>query len=69
MSDRIFSFDPKAETFTSYPLPTRVSFLRDMVFTKDGKVCSSNSNLPAYAIEGGLGGFICLDPDRDRVWK
>jgi len=69
MSDRIFSFDPKTETFTSYPLPTRVSFLRDMVFTKDGKVCSSNSNLPAYAIEGGLGGFICLDPDRDRVWK
>jgi virginiamycin B lyase len=63
MSDRIFSFDPKTESFTSYPLPTRVSFLRDMVFTEDGKVCSSNSNLPAYAIEGGLGGFICLDPD------
>jgi streptogramin lyase len=63
MSDRIFSFDPKTERFTSYPLPTRVSFLRDMVFTVDGKVCSSNSNLPAYAIEGGLGGFICLDPE------
>jgi streptogramin lyase len=63
MSDRIFSFDPGSESFTSYPLPTRVSFLRDMVFTKDGKVCSSNSNLPAYAIEGGLGGFICLDPE------
>ncbi len=62
MSDRIFSFDPKTEGFTSYPLPTRVSFLRDMVFTKDGKVCSSNSNLPAYAIEGGLSGFVCLDP-------
>lgn len=63
MSDRIFSFDPTTERFTSYPLPTRVSFLRDMVFTEDGKVCSSNSNLPAYAIEGGLGGFICLDPE------
>lgn len=62
MSDRIFSFNPETETFTSYPLPTRVSFLRDMVFTEDGKVCSSNSNLPAYAIEGGLGGFVCLDP-------
>ena len=62
MSDRIFSFDPKSEQFTSYPLPTRVSYLRDLVFTKDGKICSSNSNLPAYAIEGGLGGFICLDP-------
>jgi len=63
MSDRIFSFDPATENFNSYPLPTRVSFLRDMVFTEDGKICSSNSNLPAYAIEGGFGGFICLDPD------
>jgi streptogramin lyase len=61
-SDRIFSFDPATGTFTSYPLPTRVSFLRDLVFTTDGKICSSHSNLPAYAIEGGLGGFICLDP-------
>ena len=63
-SDRIFSFDPKTEGFTSYPLPTRVSFLRDMVFTQDGKICSSNSNLPSYAIEGGLGGFICLNPNK-----
>jgi len=65
MSDRIFSFDPKNEQFTSYPLPTRVSYLRDIVFTEDGKVCSSNSNLPSYAIEGGLGGLICLDPDKN----
>lgn len=62
MSDRIFSFDPATEEFTSYPLPTRVSYLRDLVFTTDGKICSSHSNLPAHAIEGGLGGFICLDP-------
>ena len=65
MSDRIFSFDPKTETFVSYPLPTRSSYLRDIVFTKDGKICSSHSNLPSYSIEGGLGGFICLDPDKD----
>lgn len=62
MSDRIFSFDPLTEAFTSYPLPTRVSFLRDLVFTQDGKICSSLSNLPAYATEGGLSGFICLVP-------
>lgn len=65
MSDRIFSFNPKTETFISYPLPTRSSFLRDIVFTKDGKVCSSHSNLPSHSIEGGLGGFICLDPDKN----
>lgn len=64
MSDRIFSFNPQTEVFTSYPLPTRVSYLRDLVFTEDGKICSSNSNLPSYAIEGGLGGFICLDPGK-----
>ena len=62
MSDRIFSFDPETEVFTSYPLPTRVTYLRDLVFTEDGKICSSNSNLPSYAIEGGYGGFICLNP-------
>lgn len=66
MSDRIFSFDPKVESFTSYPLPTRVSYLRDLVFTQDGKICSSNSNLPSYAIEGGLGGFICLNPEANK---
>ena len=65
MSDRIFSFDPKTKEFTSYPLPIRSSYLRDLVFTQDGKICSSHSNLPAYAIEGGLGGFICLDPDKN----
>jgi hypothetical protein len=47
----------------SYPSPTRVTVLRDFSFTTDGQVCSSSSNLPSYAIEGGRGGFICLDPD------
>ena len=55
-------FDPAVETFTSYPSPTRVTFLRDLVFSEDGAVCSSQSNLPAYAIEGGLPGFICIHP-------
>lgn len=62
LSDRVFRFDPKAESFTSYPSPTRVTFLRDLVFTQDGKVCSSQSNLPAYAIETGRPAFICIDP-------
>lgn len=62
LSDRVFRFDPATETFTSYPSPTRVTFLRDLVFAEDGAVCSSQSNLPAYAIEGGLPGFICIHP-------
>jgi streptogramin lyase len=67
MSDRVFRFVPATQEFISYPLPTRVTWLRDMVFTKDGAVCSSSSNLPAYGIEGGLASFICLYPDGETV--
>jgi streptogramin lyase len=70
MSDRIIRFIPGEERFISYPSPTRVTWLRDLVFTKDGKVCSSSSNLPAYAIEDGVPSFICLDPQggaKDRA--
>lgn len=48
LSDRLFRFDKVAETFVSYPSPARVTILRDLVFTEDGSVCSSQSNLPAY---------------------
>jgi streptogramin lyase len=67
MTDRIFRFQPSTKSFVSYPLPTRVTWLRDLVFTKDGGVCSSSSNLPAYGIEGGLASFICLYPDRQAA--
>ncbi len=70
MSDRILRFMPKEERFISYPSPTRVTWLRDLAFTNDGKVCSSSSNLPAYAIEDGVPSFICIDPegaDKDRA--
>jgi carboxypeptidase family protein len=63
MSDRIFRFDPRTRTFVTYPMPTRVTWLRDLVFAKDGGICASSSNLPAYGIEGGLASFLCLYPD------
>ena len=63
MSDRMFRFDPRKKTFITYPMPTRVTWLRDIVFAKDGGICSSSSNLPAYGIEGGLASFICLYPN------
>ena len=69
-SDRLFNFNPKTEQFTAYPLPTRVTWMRDIAFTADGKVCNSSSNLPAYAIEGGRPSIICLDPhggEQDRT--
>jgi virginiamycin B lyase len=61
-SDRILRYFPATGQFLSYPSPTRVTFLRDFAFAQDGNVCSSSSNLPSYAIEGGRGGFICVDP-------
>lgn len=62
MSDRILRFDPVSETFQAYPSPTRVTFLRDFIFTDEGDVCTSNANLPAGAIEGGQAKFMCLTP-------
>ncbi len=67
MSDRIFRFTPSTKTFVSYPLPTRVTWLRDLVFTRDGGICASSSNLPAYGIEGGKASFICLYPDGEAA--
>ncbi len=61
-SDRIVRFTPSTQKFQSYPTPMRVSVYRDMAFTKDGRVCSSSSNLPAYAIEDNHPAFICIDP-------
>ncbi len=69
-SDRVLRFTPASKTFQSYPSPTRVTVLRDMSFTRDGRVCSSSSNLPAYAIEDKVPSFICIDPvgaDKDKA--
>jgi virginiamycin B lyase len=62
-TDRVLRFIPAKDKFISYPMPNRVTFLRDLEFTKDGKVCSSNSNLPAYGHEDSVDAFICIDPD------
>ena len=69
-SDRVLRFSPSTKTFQSYPSPTRVTFLRDFAFTKDGRVCSSQSNLPAYAIEDQRPSYLCIDPaggEKDRA--
>ena len=69
-SDRVLRFSPKTKTFQSYPSPTRVTVLRDFSFTKDGRACSSQSNLPSYAIEDQRPSYLCIDAtggERDRV--
>lgn len=51
-----------AEPERGHPSPTCVTMLRAFSFTKDGRVCSSQANLPAYAIESGVPSYLCIDP-------
>ncbi|MBX7059827.1 MAG: carboxypeptidase regulatory-like domain-containing protein [Leptospirales bacterium] len=62
LSDRIFRLDPISGSFTAYPSPTRVTYMRDILFGESGEICSTNSNMPAYAIEGASQKVICLNP-------
>ncbi len=61
-SDSLIRFDPEAEAFTIYPLPTRVTYTREIDFDEQGRVWTSNSNLPAWQIEDGIPRILRLDP-------
>jgi hypothetical protein len=49
--------------FTVYPLPTRVTYTREIDFDADGNVWTSNSNSPTWQVEGGFPRVLRLDPD------
>jgi streptogramin lyase len=61
-SDSLIRFDPAAERFTVFPLPTRVTYTREIDFDAEGRVWTSNSNTPAWQIEGATPRVIRLDP-------
>lgn len=61
-SDSLIRFDPRTAEFTVYPLPTRVTYTRELDFDPAGRVWTSNSNLPAWQIEGMLPRVLRLDP-------
>ena len=61
-SDTLMRFEPTTETFTVYPLPTHVTYTREIEFGADGSVWTSNSNLPAWQIEGATPKIIRLEP-------
>lgn len=63
LSDRLFRFTPKSGQWISYPMATSSTYMRDIVFTPDGAVCSANANLPAAAIEGQQQQIVCLQPE------
>jgi streptogramin lyase len=62
-SDSLIRFEPASERFTVYPLPTRVTYTREIAFDAEGRVWTSNSNSPAWQIEGGMPRVLRLDPD------
>lgn len=61
-SDSLIRFEPESELFTVFPLPTRVTYTREIDFDEQGRVWTSNSNLPAWQIEGGQPRVLRLDP-------
>ena len=46
-----------------YPVPLRGTYTRDMTFTNEGQICTSNNPQPAAAVEGGVLEVICIDAD------
>ena len=62
-SDTLIRFEPASERFTVYPLPTRVTYTREIEFGPGGAVWTSNSNLPAWQIEGAVPKVIRLEPE------
>jgi streptogramin lyase len=63
-SDSLIRFEPGPERFTVYPMPTTVTYTREIDFDAQGAVWTSDSNLPAWQIDGGMPKMIRLEPDR-----
>ena len=61
-SDTLIRFRPESQHFTVYPLPTRVTYTRELDFDAEGTVWTSNSNAPAWQIETGVPRVIRLSP-------
>lgn len=59
-SDTIMHFDPEADAFKVYQLPTRVSFTRELEVDEQGNVWTSTSNMPYYQVEGMRGKLVRL---------
>ncbi|HUI24652.1 MAG TPA: carboxypeptidase regulatory-like domain-containing protein [Candidatus Kryptonia bacterium] len=64
-SDTLIRFDPAREQFTVFPLPTRVTYTREIDFDDAGGVWASNSNFPTWQIEAAGPKIIRLQPDID----
>ena len=62
-SDSMFRFIPKTEELIEYPMPSRVTYTREIEFDKDGSVWVCNSNWPNRHTERRLGSIIRISLD------
>jgi virginiamycin B lyase len=60
-SDSLIRYSQQTKAFTIFPLPTQVTYTRDIDFDAVGNVWTSNSNAPAWQIETGIPRLIRLD--------
>ena len=67
-SDRMFRFQQAGARFISYPLPTRGTYMRDVIFPGDGRVCSSSNPMPPneLVVEGGMDSLVCIEPEGNK---
>lgn len=65
-SDTLMRLDPTSGAFDVYPMPSRVTFCRDISFDAEGNVWTNYSNFPTAHIEGERPVLVRLAPDGAR---
>jgi virginiamycin B lyase len=61
-SDSVHRLDIASKQWTTYPLPRRATFTRDVEFTEDGRVLLSSASFPSWHIEDAQPTLIQLNP-------
>ena len=60
-NDTIGRFDPKTERLIEIPMPTRVTFTREIEFDEEGNIWTCSSNGPTRHNERGRGSLIRIE--------
>ena len=61
-SDTLIRFEPETENWTIYPLPTQVTYTRELDMDANNHIWTSHSSGPAWHVEGGIPKVTRLDP-------
>jgi streptogramin lyase len=62
-SDSVHRLDIASGQWTSYPMPRRTTFTRDVEITEDGRVLLTNASFPSWHIEDAQPTLIQLTPE------